>query len=739
MSERGQWARGWDRAMSVAVALGWTLAVAQGCGDSGGQPSADTAATDTVEVDTADAGPDPQCIGVRNGDPCDDGSPCTQNDKCIDEYCRGAAVSCDDQDPCTDDHCEVAAGCVHTPNEATCDDDNACTTSDRCSAGVCAGRPATNLACNDLDPCTLNDVCTNGTCGGKQNDCDDLNPCTLDSCDASDPNAESGTGCVHTPLTASCDDGNPCTAADACVEGVCTGTPNVGGACNDGNLCTTGETCQEDGTCGAGVTKVCADDNPCTQDLCDPQIGCRFPPDEGHACDDHDLCTIDDACDDDGICVGAPKDCQPADLCQVGTCEAATGSCVVAARNCNDTNPCTTDTCSAATGCAHTPNTASCDDYSLCTTGDHCEAGLCKGTPVVCDDSQDSTCQVNSCDPTTGQCGMEYFNGTLCNDGLKCTQSDVCASGHCVGVAVSCMDSDPCTLNYCDEATGTCDFDVLPEGECGDLSLERSNQYRAVLGLPLMVNHDAIIAAATAHCAYYVQNAAPYDGGLSPHEEEAGLPGFTGVSFADRLATANFDGLPMFEVMAFINDAVRSVDEWMATLYHRIPFIVPQTLQMGYGAAQDGARACDTIDFGENPATLPDWQERILPFPPDGFTGVPTSWDGAENPTPPLPAGAAYPSGPILTVTFTASSGYPGIAITDSVITDPDGNALDHVANSPETDAHLCCGVITLYPLEPLEPFTTYEVSVDYSRNGVPGTFTWSFTTGSGSSAYFLP
>jgi len=713
----------------------WAVVAGTACGGdpSGGE---DTAEADTAPADTADAVVDTQCVGVRTGDPCDDGNPCTSGDKCIDEVCRGALVQCNDDDPCTDDSCDPVDGCVYTPNTATCDDGNACTTSDKCEAGTCAGRPASNLACNDGDPCTLQDVCTEGVCAGELNDCNDLNPCTQDYCDIGHPDAVQGTGCVHEALTGSCDDSNPCTVNDTCADGQCTGDVNVGGSCTDGDLCTTGETCQEDGSCGAGAAVDCVDSNPCTEDLCDPLQGCRFPPDIGKSCDDEDKCTITDVCDADGRCAGTPKECQPADLCKDGTCDEDTGECVVVTRDCDDHNPCTDDSCDSAVGCGYVNNTGGCDDQSLCTTGDHCAGGLCVGDAVTCDVSNDTICRENTCDPTTGQCAMEFFNGTLCDDGDLCTSTDVCASGECVGIPVSCADGDPCTLNYCDANSGTCDFDQLSEEECGDLALERANEYRTLLELPLLLNHELIIAAAEAHCVYYVNNEAPYASGLSPHNEQPGLDGYTGEGFGERLATAGYDGIPMFEVMAFINDPVRSVDEWMATLYHRIPFIVPQALEMGYGAAQKGPRECDTIDFGANPDSDPSWEGLIIPFPYDGMTGVPTDWDGAESPQPPLPG--SYPSGPILTVTFASSGSYPGVSITDSDIHSPSG-PLAHVANSPGTDSDLCCGVITLYPIEPLETFTTYEVVVDYSRNGVPGTFEWSFTTGAGTSQLFLP
>ncbi|MCB9733890.1 MAG: hypothetical protein H6745_14925 [Deltaproteobacteria bacterium] len=725
----------------IAATVGLLMgALGLGCGGDGG--SGDGSEKDAASDTSVDTTPpvDPQCVGVSIGTACDDGDPCTSGDKCVDQRCVGAVVKCDDGDVCTDDRCDAELGCVHANNTATCDDGDQCTVTDKCQAGACVGKPASDVTCNDGDPCTLGDVCTAGTCAGTPNACDDGDPCTADSCDIHAEGATPGTGCLHVPTTGPCDDGNPCTKLDMCGDGgVCAGTPATGATCSDGDYCTSGETCQDDGTCGGGQAVTCDDHNGCTDDQCDAGVGCRFVAARGRACDDGDACTVEDACDSDGACVGADKDCDPHDLCLAGRCEA--GQCVTEAVTCDDHNPCTDDSCDPAVGCRHVANTNTCNDGNACTLNDRCDATQCLGTPVTCDTSQDNACQQNLCDTTTGQCRVITHDGTLCNDGVLCTNSDVCSGGRCVGIPVNCQDGDPCTENWCEEATGICKSSALSEEECDDLAHDRTNQYRNLMSLPLIDNHEAIIQAATAHCEFYVNNEAAYAGGLSPHAEPDGATGSTGASFGQRMQAAGYTGSPMFEVMAFINDPVRSVDEWMATLYHRIPFVVPRTLEMGYGAAEANGRRCDTIDFGDSPSTPnPDWDGLIVPFPLDGMSGVPTWWDGAENPQPPLPN--AYPSGPILTVTFARPSGYPNVKLTDSDIQGPSG-PVAHVANDESTDSDLCCGVVTLYPLAPLQAFTTYTVVVQYTKDGTPGTFQWSFTTNNGSmnaeSQYYLP
>jgi hypothetical protein len=172
------------------------------------------------------------------------------------------------------------------------------------------------------------DMCqVNGTCGGgaKTVDCDDGNPCTDDTCDTV-------LGCRYAPNTAPCEDGDACTVPDVCSGGVCAGGPPV--SCDDGNLCT-------DDSCEPAVGCVyrnnshpCAvDDNECTDDICSGGA-CAHPylaPNT--SCGDRilDDCTLPDTCDGSGHCLsndrddGEPctEDGDPCteDVCISGECE----------------------------------------------------------------------------------------------------------------------------------------------------------------------------------------------------------------------------------------------------------------------------------------------------------------------------------------------------------------------------------------------------------------------------------
>jgi subtilisin family serine protease len=80
-----------------------------------------------------------------------------------------------------------------------------------------------------------------------------------------------------------CDDGNPCNGVETLVpgSGCVAGTPLPDGtSCSDGNACNGEEVCTA-GACVAPAPLVCDDGDPCTQNLCDPASGCRFPTVEG--------------------------------------------------------------------------------------------------------------------------------------------------------------------------------------------------------------------------------------------------------------------------------------------------------------------------------------------------------------------------------------------------------------------------------------------------------------------------
>jgi hypothetical protein len=212
----------------------------------------------------------------------------------------------------------------------------------------------------------------------------------------------------------------------------------------------------------------CNDNDPCTDDSCDPVTGCFHPP---HVCDDGNSCT-DDACVPETGCVAtnnnAPCEdsnfCTTGDTCSGGNCQPGTPV------DCNDNNVCTTDSCNPRTGCVYTNNPGPCSDGNACTVEDACVDGTCHpGVPLACNDG--NACTTDTCVPAMGCVYTSQPNGSACDDGNACTSGEVCVNGSCqLGVGVSCSPSDQCHVaGVCNPGTGVCSNPAAPNGTaCSD-------------------------------------------------------------------------------------------------------------------------------------------------------------------------------------------------------------------------------------------------------------------------------
>ena len=200
-----------------------------------------------------------------------------------------------------------------------------------------------------------------------------------------------------------------------------------GELCDDNDACTTGETCTGS-VCGGGSAVDCNDLNVCTDDSCDPIAGCEFT-NNTDPCDDGLYCNGDDTCSG-GACTHSGDPCTPPDACDEDNdlCGSPVEICDDGIDNDGDS-----DIDCADADCDAEP----CDDGIGCTESDVCSGGICDGTPngTLCDD-------VNACtdDVCTAGVGCEYTNNTdPCDDGLYCNGDDTCSGGACT------HSGDPCT------------------------------------------------------------------------------------------------------------------------------------------------------------------------------------------------------------------------------------------------------------------------------------------------------
>lgn len=161
--------------------------------------------------------------------------------------------------------------------------------------------------------------------------------------------------------------------------------------------------------------------------------------------------------------------CTQSDRCQAGTCVGSNPVVCPAPDQCH--NP---GTCNPASGVCSNPSKAdgsACDDGDRCTQTDSCQYGTCRGSnPVVCTAS-DQCHDAGTCDPANGTCSNPRKpDGSACNDGNACTRRDACSYGTCRGTdPVVCTALDQCHVpGTCDPASGACSNPQKPEGSSCD-------------------------------------------------------------------------------------------------------------------------------------------------------------------------------------------------------------------------------------------------------------------------------
>ncbi|MDI3290925.1 kelch repeat-containing protein [Polyangium sp. 15x6] len=241
------------------------------------------------------------------------------------------------------------------------------------------------------------------------------------------------------------------------------------GNCPNG-LCVDGYCC--DTSCGGGVAGDCQACNvPGVQGICSPVAAGTTCRPAASACDAPETCNGSattcppDAAQPDGAACNDGNACTQTDTCQAGACTGATPVVCTALDSCHQPG-----TCNPATGVCNNPaklDGSTCDDGNACSQTDTCQAGACVGTnAVICQAA--SPCHVpGTCNPITGVCtNPAKPDGSACDDGNACTQTDACASGVCTGMApISCEPLDECHLpGSCAPASGMCSNPAKPDG-----------------------------------------------------------------------------------------------------------------------------------------------------------------------------------------------------------------------------------------------------------------------------------
>ena len=294
-----------------------------------------------VPDDFADAG---GCLPEAD---CDDGDPCTRNDKCDDNgVCGGELYSCQDDKECTDASCTGAGECeynikpgfclvsgvchadgdLHPKNGCrecitsvsktewsnddtnSCDDGNACLEGEYCDSGQCMAGKAT-VQCNDDNPCTQDACVPEGGCVfiAKEAQCQDKE-CGEDGC---------GGVCGTCPVGIACLDTGMCDICPQQCDGKQCGPDGCGGDCG---TCPVDQLCNFVGHCVPKCAPNCTG-KECGSNGCGGICGtCPCP-----ACAADEVSCVDFACTDDAAMTcedifGCLDECDPNDQACAQNC-----------------------------------------------------------------------------------------------------------------------------------------------------------------------------------------------------------------------------------------------------------------------------------------------------------------------------------------------------------------------------------------------------------------------------------
>jgi uncharacterized protein YkwD len=254
---------------------------------------------------------------------------------------------------------------------------------------------------------------------------------------------------------------------------------------------------------------------------------------------------------------------------------------------------------------------------------------------------------------------------------------------------------------------------------------DRLNGYRALVGAVPVRLHAAVITAAQNHANYYLLNHSdPGAWTYGYHGEVEGKPGYTGQWPFDRMQAAGYPWLGGVETMHFLNDPALSVDDWMASVFHRVIILDPEQHHAGYGS--NTTPEVDVLDLGPGQADEGLWGPALpypQAYPADGQTGIPRSWEANEIPDP-LPPGASRPVG----YPFTLQGIHGTLVGTWAEMRDGNNNVVAVHPNPADCNTFNCYAVIAK---SPLQSNMTYTVHVVGTVGGAPFDRTWHFTTGS--------
>jgi hypothetical protein len=205
---------------------------------------------------------------------------------------------------------------------------------------------------------------------------------------------------------------------------------------------------------------------------------------------------------------------------------------------------------------------------------------------------------------------------------------------------------------------------------------------------------------------------------LGIHKEEATGQGYTGDNVLTRAQHFGYPQRSMAEVITHRSEPVGAVADWIDSVYHRIPLLRGDLVELGYGDAYLGPLTVQVMDMSYREKAT----GKVILYPAPNQVSVPTAFNGNEIPDP--APNASYPIGYPVTATFDRNA---TVTIGAFHFRDPSGADLPGVTlqpNAPEME-----NSFAYLANAPLKPGTVYTADLTYTLNGLAGHKTWQFTT----------
>jgi uncharacterized protein YkwD len=254
--------------------------------------------------------------------------------------------------------------------------------------------------------------------------------------------------------------------------------------------------------------------------------------------------------------------------------------------------------------------------------------------------------------------------------------------------------------------------------------LERLNRVRRQADLAPVELDDLLSHACRLHAKYLSINARrPEIEGLGVHTEDPKLPGYTPEGAKAGKASDIALGSP---------EPTQSFDDWMATLYHRVPILDPGLHKVGFGCVR-GQRLgwISVLDVFSGVDRTPRPQSQPVFWPASGLGDVPNNFPiGGETPDP-IPEDKTGRAGYPITATFSRESPLTGAKAT---LEDANGKRIPCWFSSPELPANPIFEphqgtTVCLIPKQPLQPEHTYRVTLTGTLAAAAWKKSWTFTT----------